>query len=50
MTTSATLIEETVLLSSIIAEEMCAAIKCFEELGFNNIIASRHKVLTELRV
>jgi len=36
------------LLSSNINEDTCVIIKCFEDLGFNNIIALRYKVLTQL--
>lgn len=50
MTVSVTLIQESIILSSIIDEEMYAVTKCFEELGFNNIIALRYKVLIQLRI
>lgn len=48
MTAYMTLIQESELLHSIIEEEMCAVIKCFELTGFSNIIALR--VLLQLRV
>lgn len=48
MTISVTLIQESGLLSPIIDEEKGAVMNCFDELGFNNIIALRYKILTQL--